>query len=645
VSAGRNILDSTKRLLIGRAMRNDRMAQTLLPKKIALPVFASDALSSNAYATEQILLVLAIGGLAFYGYSIQVAIAVVIVMAIVITSYRLTVRAYPSGGGDFEVATENLGRLPGLIVGSALLIDYSVTVAVSVTAAAANLGSGILWFADRALIVSVVLTVILTILNLRGVRESGKLFSIPSYAFIVAIAVMVVYASFRALMGDQMRAESADWQIEPEAAIAGVAVVFLLVRAFSSGNTALAGIEAITNGVPAFKEPKSKNAATTLLLLGVISSLMFMSITILSQVVQVRVTLDPANLIGAPEGYQQKTVIAQVAQAVFSDFPIGALFVTVATVLILILAANTAFNGFPVLAAILAQFKYLPKQLNTRGDRLAFSNAIIILGLGAIALIWAFDASVAALIQIYIIGVFTSFSLGQLGMVRHWSKKLALTKDPTERARMKRYRVVAAVGSALTSVVLVLVLLTKFTRGAWLIVALIPTVMLIMLAINRHYRKVSEELAVSPDEVVTLPSRVYALVLVSKLHRPTLQALAYARAARPTVLEALTVDLNPSETAELIAEWDEREIPVTLRVLESPFREMTRPILDYVESIKTDNPRDLITIYVPEYVVGHWWEGLLHNQSALRLKTRLLFTRGVVVVSVPWQLASAARDT
>jgi hypothetical protein len=454
---------------------------------------------------------------------------------------------------------------------------------------------------------------------------------------------MVVYAAIRYLLGDEMVAESASFEIEPESAFVGLAIAFLVIRAFSSGNTALAGIEAIANGVPAFKEPKAKNAARTLLLLGVISSLMFVSITVLSQLTQVRVALDPSNLIGAPEGYQQKTVIAQVSQAVFSNFPVGALFVTIATVLILVLAANTAFNGFPVLAAVLANFRYLPKQLTTRGDRLAFSNAIIILGLGAVALIWAFDASVEALIQIYIIGVFTSFSLGQLGMVRHWNKRLELVTNDDDRRRFKRYRAVAAVGSALTGVVLVLVLMTKFTRGAWLIVILIPTLMFIMLAIQRHYKKVATELAVSADEPLTLPSRVHALVLVSKLHRPALQAIAYARAARPTVLEAVTVDISPVETAELIDDWAEREIPVTLRVLESPFREMTRPILDYVESIKTDNPRDLITIYIPEYVVGHWWESLLHNQSALRLKARLLFSRGVVVVSVPWQLESASR--
>ena len=639
----RSPVDSVKRLLIGRAMRSDRMGQQLLPKRIALPVFASDALSSNAYATEQILLVLAVGGLAFYSFSVPIALAVVAVMAVVITSYRITVQAYPSGGGDFEVATENLGRIPGLIVGSALLIDYSVTVAVSVTAAAANLGSGVSFFAEHALLISIGLTVVLTTMNLRGVRESGKIFAVPSYAFIFAIFAMVVYAAIRYLLGDEMVAESASFEIEPESAFVGLAIAFLVIRAFSSGNTALAGIEAIANGVPAFKEPKAKNAARTLLLLGVISSLMFVSITVLSQLTQVRVVLDPSNLIGAPEGYQQKTVIAQVSQAVFSNFPVGALFVTIATVLILVLAANTAFNGFPVLAAVLANFRYLPKQLTTRGDRLAFSNAIIILGLGAVALIWAFDASVEALIQIYIIGVFTSFSLGQLGMVRHWNKKLELVTNDDDRRRFKRYRAVAAVGSALTGVVLVLVLMTKFTRGAWLIVILIPTLMFIMLAIQRHYKKVATELAVSADEPLTLPSRVHALVLVSKLHRPALQAIAYARAARPTVLEAVTVDISPAETAELIDEWAEREIPVTLRVLESPFREMTRPILDYVESIKTDNPRDLITIYIPEYVVGHWWESFLHNQSALRLKARLLFSRGVVVVSVPWQLESASR--
>ena len=499
------------------------------------------------------------------------------------------------------------------------------------------------WAAENLVLISVVGVVLLTLLNLRGVRESGKIFAVPSYAFIFAIVGLIVFAVFRWARGDQMLAESAGFDIEPQQTMVGFAILLLVVRAFATGNTALTGIEAIANGVPAFREPKSQNAAKTLVLLGTLSAFLFLSITTLAYVTQVRVVTDVSTLTGAPANYQQKTVIIQIADAVFQPWSIAVVMVGVATVLVLAMAANTAFNAFPVLSASLAQFRFLPKQLTTRGDRLAFSNAIIILGLSAVVLIFIFDASVEALVQLYIIGVFVSFALGQLGIFRHWCERMPTVLNDQDRAKIKRYRVLAFTGFLVTGVLLVTLLITKFTHGAWIVVVLIPTLMLIMLAIQRHYKLVASELAVSVEEPMTLPSRVHALVLVSKLHRPALQAIAYARAARPTVLEAVTVDISPSETAELIEEWAEREIPVTLRVLESPFREMTRPILDYVDTIKTDNPRDLISIYIPEYVVGHWWEGLFHNQSAFRLKARLLFSRGVVVVSVPWQLESAGR--
>ncbi|HNE88754.1 MAG TPA: APC family permease [Actinomycetota bacterium] len=632
-----------KELLLGRAQRSDKLHSTLLPKRIALPVFASDALSSVSYATQEILLVLSLGGLAFFAYSPWVALGVVAVMLVVVASYRQNVQAYPSGGGDYEVVTKNLGPNAGLTVASALLVDYILTVAVSMSAASANIASAIPWFGQHLVALTIGMIIIVTLLNLRGVRESGTLFAIPTYAFIFGIFAMIITAAVRWAAGDTMLAESANWEIEPEATFAGAALVFLLARAFSSGCTALTGVEAISNGVPAFRKPKSKNAAATLVMLGVLSVTMFMSITILALVTKVKVAENNADLIGLPPGEDQKTVIAQIAQAVFSNFPVMFIYVSTVTALILVLAANTAFNGFPVLGSILAQDNYLPRQLHNRGDRLAFSNGIVSLAFLAIVLVYIFEASVTALIQLYIVGVFISFTLSQLGMIRHWTRLLSTEEDPTVRGQYTRRRIVNSIGFVMTGSVLVIVLATKFTRGAWIVCIAIPVLFIIMKAIQRHYEKVAIELTPLDDERFLLPARVHAIVLVAKIHKPTLRALAYARATRPSTLEALTVEVSPGDSEAIIEEWERREIPVSLKVLESPYREITKPVVDYVRNFRRASPRDLVTVYVPEYVVGHWWEHLLHNQSALRLKSRLLFTPGVMVVSVPWQLESSDR--
>jgi hypothetical protein len=330
-----------------------------------------------------------------------------------------------------------------------------------------------------------------------------------------------------------------------------------------------------------------------------------------------------------------------VAQAVFSNLSPAVYFVTVTTLIILVLAANTAFNGFPVLASILARDGYLPRQLRTRGDRLAFSNGIVLLGAFAAALIIGFDANVTRLIQLYIVGVFVSFTLSQLGMVRHWNRHIAAESDPTERSRMRRARLINGFGFCATATVLVVVIITKFVHGAWIALVAMVVFFLMMKAIRRHYDLVRTELFTDVDAEATLPARVYAIVLLSKLHKPALRAISYARATRPSVLEAVIVDVDPEETAALERDWEARDLPVPLKVLDSPYREVTRPIVEYVRGIRRTSPRDLVTVFIPEYVVGHWWEHLLHNQAALRLKGRLLFTPGVMVVSVPWLLKSS----
>lgn len=632
-------------MLVGRPFRSDSLGHTLLPKRIALPVFASDALSSVAYAPEEIFLVLSVAGLSAYAYAPWVGVAVALVMAVVVASYRQNVHAYPSGGGDYEVATKNLGPTAGLTVGSALLVDYVLTVAVSISSAASNIGSAVPFVATHKVLFAVSAIVILTAMNLRGVRESGTMFAIPTYAFMIGMVVMLVWGFTRiGILGEQVHAESYGFDLKTEGTdhLMGIAFVFLIARAFSSGCAALTGVEAISNGVPAFRKPKSRNAATTLLLLGVIAITLLMGIVMLAEKVGVVYAHSTSDLIGAPAGYEQKTLVAQLAGAVFSGFPIGFWFITIVTALILVLAANTAFNGFPVLGSILAQDRFLPRQLHTRGDRLAFSNGIIFLAGAAIAFVVLFGAEVTKLIQLYIVGVFVSFVLSQTGMLRHWTRLLRTETDPAQRARMKRSRVINGIGLTLTATVLVIVLITKFMAGAWIAIVTMLAIFGLMRLIRRHYDTVSRELDETEWDGV-LPSRTHSIVLVSKLHLPTKRALSYARATRPDTLEAITVNVDEPDTRKLVREWERSDITVPLKVIESPYREITKPVVDYVKRLRKDSPRDVVTVFIPEYVVGHWWEQLLHNQSALRLKGRLLFEPGVMVTSVPWQLSSSAK--
>jgi amino acid transporter len=629
-----------KRLLVGRPQRSDRLGESLLPKRIALPVFASDALSSVAYATEAILLVLSAGGLSFTHYTWYAAAGVAFLMLVVVASYRQNVHAYPSGGGDYEVATVNLGRKAGVTVAAALMVDYVLTVAVSVSAGVANITSAVQSLQGHEVVLAVGLVLLIMLLNLRGVRESGTAFAVPTYGFILGVGVLIVVGLTKLLTGHHLRAESANLHYTQVMHFSGLVLVFLLLRSFASGATALTGVEAISNGVPAFQKPKSKNAATTLAMLGAISVSMFIAITAFAIVSHVHVATKPEKL-GLPPGTHTKTVIAQIGAAIFGGRSIGFYYLQFTTAMILVLAANTAFNGFPVLASILARDGYLPRQLHTRGDRLAFSNGILLLAGFAILLIVAFSANPNRLLNLYIIGVFVSFVNSQIGMIRHWNRHLPGETDPARRRQMQRSRVINTIGAIVTSLVLAIVLLSKFVEGAWIAIAAMAVLYMTMRGIRRHYDLVRTELYSDVDAETTLPARVHAVVLLSKLHKPAMRALAYARATRPSVLEAVTVNVEQEETTALEREWERRGLPVPLKVLDSPYREITRTIVDYIRSIRRSSPRDVITVFIPEYVVGHWWEQLLHNQSALRLKSRLLFTPGVMVVSVPWQLKSS----
>jgi amino acid transporter len=621
------VFEVLKRLLVGRPLRSSRLGETLLSKRIALAVFCSDPISSVAYATEQIVLVLAAGGLAALRATPWVGLVVVLLLVTVVASYRQTCYAYPSGGGAYVVSRDNLGENAALAAAAALLVDYVMTVTVSVTSGVVAVTSAFPELSTHAVAIAVGLVVVLTVMNLRGTRESGRAFAVPTYAFVGLTLLMFVWAAARALTGGLPKAETASLPIPPTTGLAGLALVLLLVRAFASGCTALTGVEAISNGVPSFRKPKARNAAATLTFMGVIAVVLFSGITVLA------VALDARAL---PDG--DPSVISQIAAAVYGgSSPLYYLF-QAATAAILVLAANTAFNGFPVLASILARDGYLPRQLHNRGDRLVFSNGIVLLAGASVALIIGFDANLDRLIQLYIVGVFTSFTLSQVGMVRHW-QRIRRSPDVVDVAAIRRSQAVNAIGAVFTAVVLVVVFATKVTHGAWIAVLAMLVLFIAMRAVNRYYSRVTAEVTPDPEDTLgTRPSRVHAIVMVSRLHKPALLALELARAIRPDTLAAITLDVDEAETRRLRAEWEGRNIPVRLTVLEAPYRDLGRPLAAYVKRLRQDTPRSVVLIFLPEYVVTRWWQQLLHNQSALRLKTRLLFTPGVVVVDVPYHL-------
>ncbi len=641
---------AARRLVLGRPFRSDAMGHTLLPKRIALPVFASDALSSVAYAPEEIFLVLSVAGLTGYTVAPLIGLAVAAVMLVVIASYRQNVHAYPSGGGDYEVVTTNLGGTAGLTVASALLVDYVLTVAVSMASAMSNIGSAVPFIAQHKVLFAVAAILILASLNLRGIRESGTAFAIPTYAFMIGMYLMLAWGFFQIfVLGHQLRAESADFTVQSEHGdVLGFAMVFLIAKAFSSGSAALTGVEAISNGVPAFQKPKSRNAATTLLLLGGIAVSLFMGMIMLARETGVKIAEDPEHqLIGAPANYHQRTLIAQLADAVFHGFPVGLYAIAGVTALILVLAANTAFNGFPVLGSILAKDGYLPKQLHTRGDRLAYSNGILFLAFAAIAFVVAFNAEVTALIQLYIVGVFVSFTLSQIGMVRHWTRLLAVETDAAERGRMKRSRVINTIGFICTGAVLLVVIVTKFLAGAWIAILAMGFLFVVMKMIHRHYRLRRTRARECPGGTWTRTSCCRAATMPSSWCR-TCTCRRCARWPTPRrpgqiILEAIHVGVDDGDARTLVKAWERSDVTTPLKVIASPYRDITKPVLDYVKRITKESPRTVVTVFIPEYVVGHWWEQVLHNQSALRLKGRLLFEPNVMVTSVPWLLSSSER--
>jgi amino acid transporter len=629
-----------KRLLIGEPLPSDKLEGQLLPKHLALPIFASDPLSSVAYAPQELLMILMIGGFGFVAYGPYVAAAVVILLIVVVLSYRQLIKAYPSGGGDYEVARKNLGEKAGLIVAAALLVDYVMTVAVSVASGVDNIISAVPILDPYRVELAIAAVVILGAINLRGVRESSKAFAIPTYLFIGSIVVMIVTALVRAALGDTPVAESVDLELQSHG-LAQAAFVLLILRAFASGCAALTGVEAISNGVPAFRRPKIRNAQRTLMIMGGTAIVLFSGLVAVAIMTGVRYLDCTEQAYAAVESCTtdpQRSLIAQIASATFGDFTIPFFIVQAATAAVLLLAANTAFNGFPLLGSVLAADKYAPKSLSTRGDRLIFSNGVIALSVTAIAILAVFQADLTTLIQLYIIGVFVSFTLGQTGMVRHWIRMLR--NGAAGRGAIVRGLLINLVGAAMTFSVLVIVTITKFTHGAWIVFVVMPILWFLMLGVNRYYRDVDKEIEVDAETTFGAKGD-HAIVLVSRVQKPVLKALDYAIAARHQSIEAVHVAIDDAAADRLDLEWASQNIKVPLHILESPYRDISAPLIQYLKARRKKYGAEVITIYTPQFIVGHWWENLLHNHKARRIRHKLMLMHGVVIALVPWLLDSS----
>ncbi len=664
------MFEKLKRLIVGKALRTEEAIHERLTKKVALAVFSSDALSSTAYATEEILLVLAtafvFGQSGAFSYVIPISIAIAVLLVIVSISYRQTIHAYPTGGGAYIVAKENLGTIPGLTAGASLLVDYVLTVSVSVAAGVAAItsaaqGTQFAWITDHKVAIGVGFVVLIAMANLRGVRESGSLFALPTYVFLVSFLFMIGYGIVYYFVYDGVVPAPAAENIQlAEGYLPQGLTLFLLLGAFSNGCAALTGIEAISNGVMAFKQPESKNAARTLIVMAVLLCTMFLGTSVL------------AYLFGV-HPHQDETVISQFARHIFTGGMGWFYFVVQAsTAAILVLAANTAFADFPRLSSLLARDRFLPRQFANRGDKLVFSNGIIILAVFSSLLIVAFGGDTSRLIPLYAVGVFLSFTLSQAGMVRHWLKvrrhedhddaihhsevesELAIpdvhlaieqsraprfvTDEVTQRKHWKKSLVINLIGAISTAVVLTVFVITKFMHGAWLVVVMVPLLVTIFLAIHRHYLSVARELSEEMIHDTLSPIHHTVIVPISGIHQGVMKALQYAKSISSDNITAVYVDFDEEATVKLKGRWDKLDLGVKLVILPSPYRELTRPLLRYIYKIDRQREDDVLTIVLPEFVPRKWWQHLLHNQSSLLLKGALLFREGIIVTNVPYHL-------
>jgi amino acid transporter len=607
------VLAPLKRLVVGRPIATYQAGHHKFGIFGGLAVLSSDALSSVAYATEEVLRVLMIGGLAAMTHSEPISILIAILLIAVAFSFRQTIFAFPTGGGAYVVTRDNLGPIAGLAAAASLLIDYTLTVAVSITAGVAAITSAFPSLHVGKTWLSLGLLVILTTGNLRGLKESTRLFGVPVYAFLAVMLTLIATGAVRAAAGTILPVEPAD--VLPTFDT-GMVTTFVLLTAFANGCTALTGVEAVADGVPLFREPPAKNAARTLVLMAGLGVTMFVGLTLLAHAYRI-----------VPS--ETETVVSQLARGVFGGRNLFYFAVQMATMLILVLAANTAFAGFPTLASIVARDRYMPRQFANLGDKLAFSNGIVALSLGAATLIIVFGGDQHRLIPLYMIGVFLSFTLSQSSMVLRTTRM----KEPGWRISA----VVSGFGALLTGIVLIIVTLTKTLDGAWIVIVLIPILVTIFKLTRTHYESVAEQLSLANVNVDTTPHGHIVIVPIGGVHRAVIEALRYASALARDV-RAVYVNVNPDSLVQLKKDWPVWGSHVKLVVLQSPFRSMTEPLLDYIDRMEKEHPDDYITVVLPEFVVKHWWHHLLHNQSALTLKAALLFRPRVVTTSVPFHL-------
>jgi amino acid transporter len=611
---------SAKRVLLGRPLATSAAPHERVSRAVGLAIFSSDAVASSAFATQEILHVLVpVAGMAALGYLTPMSLLVVALLAVVVFSYRQTIHAYPNGGGSYIVSKDNLGTLPGLVAGASLLVDYTLTVAVSIAAGTAAITSAVEPLRGHEVATAVVLLIGLAVANLRGLRESGRLFAPPTYGYIAIMAVLIGYGLMRTVFGDLGPLpvdQAALDEVTHDGALLGGVSLFLLMRAFSSGAIALSGVEAISNGVPAFRPPEARHAATVLTWTGTILAVLFCGVAALAE--QLRPTLS-----------EDETILSSMGRAVFGGSSVLYYLLQLFTAAILILSANTAFADFPRLSAVIARDGFMPRQLAHRGDRLAFSNGIIALAAASAALLVAFQASVTRLVPLFAVGLFMSFTLSQAGMVvHHWR-----LREPHWRPGLA----INALGAAATAVVLVVILVSKLTEGAWIPTLVIPLITLAFLGIHRHYLRVADAVRPRPrdaDEVV----HHTVVVLVAGPTRPALHAIRYAQAMRPDHLFALTVVQDGERRADLERAWGEVGLDVPLEIIEDDYRDITGPIEAFLTRTDARWAGDTLTVVIPELVVHRWWEHLLHNQVALMLKIRLLYRPNTVVTSVPWHV-------
>ncbi len=643
------VQERIKRVFLGAPVDNRQVASVVLPKRRALPLFGSDGVSSVSYAPDEIVMTLALAGSASLVTSPWVGFAIALVLLIVVGTYRYNLRTI-AAGGDYELVQQRLGTGAGVATGASLMVDFMLTVAVSSAAASGYLLSVIPALRGHERLLTVAIIGVMMLLCLRGVKFLGRVAFVPLYAFLVVIGITLAYGYFQELNGTLAQAATSSWQIVPaddaNSAMTGAALFVLMMRTFSSGAVALTGVSTVSNSVRFFKKPKSSNAAATMMIMGGISALLLIGVLYMVRATGAVAVLDTSQLringMSVGDGLYQVPVLIQMAEAVYA-YPVMPVVLVAVTVGMLLVAVITAFTGFPQLTNAIAEKGYLPVQMRTNTAPHLHANSVLLLGISSMVLVALIGADLNTLIQLYIVGVFLSMTLTQAAIIKYRWRDLKFTVDRFKRRPLIRQLAITLVGFIATFIVFWVVLLTKLTHGAWITLILIAVLSKGMLAVRKHYNTINQELELSagaPElaQQRALPSRVHAVVYVPRVRKPLMRAISYARGTRPSTIEAVLINQDPKRAKEAQRQWRALELPVPLVVLDAPFRDAVQPFIEYVQRRREESPRDVIVVYLPEYVVPHWWGKLLHRRIVHRLKARLRYEPGIVIASVPWQL-------